>query len=436
MGRYQLTRFFEERGLLSSSLDMDSELARIVEHMRNGLLGKSKYESLPMIPSYLSLGNKLKVDQPVIVLSTGSIYFSIGLVELVNGGEIKSSLFQDFPMPGSAGEVTKETFYRALVDALIPYLEHSIHIAISFSFECEIYPNLDGKVINLSKEIRAPGVLGTFLAENISEMLAARGVTSKPHIIVLNNTVACLLGGFIHARENECSGYASLTLENGLNSAYVEWNENIEKLAGKIPEHESMIINMESGNYRMKNISYIDREIDLTTNYPGDHIFEKMISGSYQGIQAQYLIREAIEEGGIFSDFFAENFRSIFELNFEELNAFLDKPYGPSKLGRCCANDIDREHLYYIFENVVDRAARLVCVLLCAIHVQTAKGNSPTRPLAITIGGKSYSGSKCFRRRIRCYTKEFINEKHGFYNTFLEVQHAISIGSAIAVLTN
>ena len=100
-----------------------------------------------------------------------------------------------------------------MAQALLPYLDRTQTVGISFAFECEILPNLDGRIVNLSKEIRDPEVIGTRIVENLEAALRDRGITEETHMVVLNNTVASLLAGFAHSYEHHYSSYASFILQ-------------------------------------------------------------------------------------------------------------------------------------------------------------------------------------------------------------------------------
>jgi hexokinase len=426
--RYEvLMNFLEKRGFNARTLDMDAELERLVSFAERGLEAPNtepnRKDSLPMISSYIHLQTAPIWEKPVVVMACSGKTIQTRLVTFHKGLEPSITGQKTLPMPGSGHEVGKDEFYDTLAKALLPYLETSRIVGLSFAYETAILPNLDGIVRNLSKEILAPEVIGTSLVENIKDRLDAFGVKDPLHIVVLNNTVAALLAGSIDDTEKVYDGYASFILDSGLNMAYVN-------------PFDQMIINTEVGTYHPLFRTRIDREIDEATAAPGNHVFEKVLAGHYQGLQAQYTIREAIQEGGIFSGFFEERFSLITGLEDAEIHDFLQKPYGPGVFGQCCANDFDREMLFYILDNVLERVARWVAVTLCACHVVMDKGRSRIKPLAIALEADTYYARPINRLKLNYYIKEFINEKHGFYNELIEVGHANCVGTALAALMN
>lgn len=437
MGRAEVREFLLDNNFLASDLDMDKELDNFLASMQKGLSGQKPPEAMRMIPTFLTLGKDVDLLDPVIVLDAGGTNFRICLAHFMQGGNTDVSLFRQSPMPGVGEEISKQEFYDFIIDHLEPYLEYSKKIAFCFSYPCEILPNHDGRIVSFTKELRIPEAVDTVVGEEMKRTLEERGHdTSDLQFVLLNDTVAALLGGFADTYKQQYSGYASMVLGTGINSAYVEQNENIEKLEGDIYSLGNMIINMESGDYTVSERSDIDYEIDQSTNAPGMQILEKMISGKYLGLQALYTLKKACEDTELFSEFFHENFADVHDLEAAQLNEFLDAPYGTGILSQCCANELDRENVYYIIDNIFERAARLVTVMLCGIHIQMDAGKNPVQPLAITVEGTTFYKSDLLRDKIKAHVKSFINEKHGYYNIFLRVENANIKGSALASLMN
>ena len=227
-------------------------------------------------------------------------------------------------------------------------------------------------------------------------------------------------------------------LGTGTNTAYAEVASEITKIKDQLSEAElrdKMIINTESGGYRAPEASPLDDALDAGTVDTGSYRHEKMISGRYQGTQALYMIRAAIQDTDLFSDFFKESFSRVRDLDSRELDEFLYEPYGSSTLSQCCANDEDRCNVYYILDNLFERAARLVCINLAAVFRQIDGVKMPVRPIAVTADGTTFYKSKLFRPKLDYYVRTFINEELGIYCKFMKVDNANLIG-AVAGLTN
>lgn len=431
-----LSGFLTGLEVLADTIDMDEELSRMVHFMREGLEHSHPYMHVPMIPTFIKPASDIPYGRDVMVMAVGHRSIEIHLICFQENGSVIVKDKHEVPMPGAEREVSKLEFYSQMAQALLPYLDRTQTVGISFAFECEILPNLDGRIVNLSKEIRAPEVIGTRIVENLEAALRDRGITEETHMVVLNNTVASLLAGFAHSYEHHYSSYASFILDSGMNSAYIEDSRMIAKLRTALRGEGEMVINTEMGSYPLAKRSFIDEDIDLSTNRPGDHIFEKVLVGRYQGLQVQYIVREAIDQELFFSGYFADRFASIFELSEDEIHEFIEHPYGTGILSQCCANDIDREQLFHIIDNVLERVARYIAVLFCALHIMSEKGTSPVAPLAIALEAGTYYSREANRVKLNYYRKVFINEKYGFFNVLLELEQATVIGSALAALTN
>ena len=437
MGKVEVKAFFKERQMWAEDLNMEAELEKFIESMHAGLRGSTPPESMRMIPTYLTVGEEFTTNDPVIVMDAGGTNFRICLTRFNEHGETEISQFRQATMPGSEGEISAKEFYGFIADQLAPFLKYSRKIGFCFSYACDMLPSHDGRLINFTKEIQIPEAIGTVVGEEIMKVLEERGhKTDDIHFVMLNDTVAALLGGFTGGSTKQYSGYAGIILGTGINSAYIEQNSNIDKLEGKLNPLGNMIINMESGDYSVSSRSPIDVEIDKATNVPGAQLMEKMISGRYLGLQVLYAVREAVADANLFSDFFKENFAEVYDLESAELTEFVEEPYGPGILSQCCANELDRENLYYIIDNIFERAAMLVTVVVAGIHIQTGVGKNPVRPLAITMEGSTFYKANLLREKIKYHIQQFVNKKYGFYNEFLHVENANVIGSALAALMN
>lgn len=428
--------FLKQKGVLAESIDLKSGVDAFLESMRAGLRGE---QGLPMIPTYVSVGKKIPTGQKVIVLDAGGTNFRVGTLFFDDDLNEHIEHFASYPMPGSHEELSKDAFFHKIVDYLEPVIEESDYIGFCFSYAAEIQPDRDGIVLNFSKEVRVPEVVGERIGANILRCLKERGLKHDHRIVIINDTVAALLGGRSMTERRGYDSNFGYILGTGTNTAYIEDVNEIEKIHKNMrPEerHGYMVVNTESGNYKPPILSEFDDEIDAGTADPGAYRFEKLLSGRYQGLQALYLLRDALEESSLFSSFFAQRFEEVSELTSKDLDEFLYTPYGTNVLSHCCANVIDRENLYYIIDNIYERAARLAAINLAAVMIQAKVGKSPVRPVAITADGTTFYKSKLFRPKLMYYVRSFMNEELHRYCEFIKVEHANLIGAAIAVLTN
>lgn len=435
MTKERVQTFLEANELDAASYDLHEELRNFEAAMEKGLTGEPG--GMAMIPTYINGGADVPHNEPVIVLDAGGTNFRVAVLTFDENMNARIENFAKYPMPGSDGEISADEFFNTIVDYVEPVLDASDKIGFCFSYACEITPDKDGKILNFSKEVQVPEAIGKLVGAELNRYLGARGHKSDYRIVILNDTVACLLGGRAEAKHRVYDSNIGFILGTGTNTAYVEDVEHITKLdASRFSEGEQMIINMESGDYRIEHRSALDLEIDASTQSPGQYNFEKLISGRYLGLQALYILRQAIETTDLFSDFFVTNFDAVRDMEAKELNEFLENPYGQNVLARCCSNDIDRRNLYYIIDNVFERAARLVAVNLAGVMRKSGTGKNPVKPTAITVDGTTYYKSGLFRFKLKSYIKTFIGDELGHYCRFLQVDNSNLIGAAIAGLTN
>lgn len=433
MSRADMREFLRAKAFWAEDLDMDAELSHFLEQIREGL--KSESRGLPMLPAFLRADADVPPEQPVIVIDAGGTNFRICLVRFSETGETHVDLFQNFAMPGSREEISGNDFFLRFAEAVLPLLEHSRRIGFCFSYPSVIYPDKDGKILPFTKEIKAPEVVGKMLGAELKYALRKLGDSGNVSIVVLNDTVAALLGSYASS-QRQYSDYIGVIWGTGVNLAYIESLAKIEKLGPIEWDSARMIVNTESGNYDVFARGATDIALDKDTINPGHYTFEKMISGRYLGLQCYYMLLAAVKEEGLFSTRFKESFAKIDGLTSEEADAFLRNPLQGNVLARACYDGRDREHLYYLIDNVMERAARLVCVMITAYVAQSGSGKSPIEPVAVTMEGSTFYKSLLLRRKLDYHTRSFMNEKHELYVEYLQVDRANLIGTAIAALLN
>ncbi len=432
MKKAAVQAFLEKHELAAARIDFEQETALFLENLRHGL--KTEHTSMHMLPSYIEVGKSLPVGETVIVMDAGGTNLRVAALTFNERYEAIVEHFAMYPMPGTKGPVSKQAFFDTLVKYLEPVLPLSRKIGLCFSFATEMYPNRDGRPLAFSKEVELPEVEGELIGENLKLALREKGYREEIGIVLLNDTVAALLGGMSLLGKREISSYVGFILGTGTNTAYVEKNARILKVSGLDPE-KSMIMNTESGTYPIANRSPIDKAIDAQTQIPGDHLFEKLLSGRYKGTQLYYTLKAAVAEG-LFSEGFARGLSSIQDLEAKELSRFLKQSYGQGLLAGFCQNEDDREVLYLLIDNLEERAARLVIVNFAAILEQLNCGKNPLAPVAMTIDGSTYFKSPLLKAKVEYYVHAYLKDELGYYLELVPSDNSNLVGAAIAALTN
>ncbi|MCX7843456.1 MAG: hexokinase [Clostridia bacterium] len=414
-------------------IDFDESCSEFIKDMEAGLEGKES--SLMMLPTYISMEKEIPADEPIIVMDAGGTNFRVAVVCFDKDRKAVIEDFKLFSMPGTKGEIGREELFSTIAEYMKPVLGKSNKIGFCFSYPTEVHANRDGKLISFSKEVKVRDVEGLFIGENLIKTIKQMGYSGDKSIVLLNDTVATLLGGRAFHPDRSFDGYMGFILGTGTNTCYIEENRNIRKIPELKNSAGSMLINMESGTYSKIPRGKFDIEFDNSTKNPGKYAFEKMMSGAYQGGLTLTVIKGAIEEG-LFSGDFALRAKGFKELASKEIDDFLLYPYGDNVLAKLCADDSDRLVLYYLIDAIFERAAKLVAVNLTAVMMKTGKGTNPCSPVCITAEGTTFYKSRLFKIKLDHYIRTFTNDKKSLYCEFVKAENTTLIGTAIAGLLN
>lgn len=430
--------FLRRNGMHHDTIDFDQNVERFIEEMERGLMGQGG--SLPMIPTYISMEDNVPRNEPVIVIDAGGTNLRVCVVSFNDEGKTVITDFQNHPMPGTQGEMDRDTFFSTMADYLAPVIHKSRKIGFCFSYPVEIQPNRDGKLLFFTKEVKVHGVNGEMLGKGLMDAIGAKGLPRPESVVILNDTVAALLGGRAALPNRVFDSYIGFILGTGTNTCYIENTRNITKLSAVSAHDGNMLINVESGGYECAPRGAFDEDFDTATVNPGRYAFEKMISGGYQGALFQTIIGKCAESG-LFSATFAEAFAKIDTLTSKDIDDFLFYPKSQKRvLSKCCGLDdaeqtkTDRYTLYAIIDIIIERAAKLVAINLTATVLKSGKGHDPLFPVLITADGSTFYKSKLFRGKLDTYIARYMNGERGLYCEFVKAENANLVGSAIAGL--
>ena len=428
--------FLEKYGMDAASVDLEKNCGIFMNEMEEGLKGGDS--SLLMLPTYVGMDRELPRNEPVIAIDAGGTNFRVAVVHFDGNGKPVAEDLKVYPMPGSLGEISKGEFFDTMASYMEPVMHRSDKISFCFSYPVEILPDRDGRLVKFSKEIKAKDVEGELVGKNLFDALKKRGCPGGKNMIILNDTVATLLAGKAASPGRSFDSYIGFILGTGTNICYAEECRNIVKVPELRQKDGLMLINAESGGYAKAPRGKIDLEFDDTTVNPGSFVFEKTISGAYQGGLLLTAIKKTAEEG-LFTRAFGEAFKGIKTLAAREIDDFLYYPYGNNALAACCESaggEEDRVLLYYLIDNLLERAAKFVTFSLTAVLEKTGKGFNPCRPACITADGSTFYKSKLLRGKLDYYIKSYTNDRKGIYCEFAKVDNGTLIGTAIAGLLN
>ena len=421
--------FLAENGFVAAAdIDRQALIGAFVSEMEKGLKGEPS--SLMMIPTFVGVNGKVKPGETAAVLDAGGTNFRGAVVSIPPKIEDK----QNQPMPGTKGEVDKETFYAAFANEVKRVLPKatSKKIGWCFSYPAEATRELDAKLVRWTKNIQAPAIVGDYVGR---ELLARLG---GGEIAIVNDTVATLLAAKATEGDRVYSSYIGSILGTGTNAAYVEKNSNIAKL-GDADSDGSMIINAESGGFNKIQTSAFDKAADAKTGNPGMQVFEKLIAGAFLG-GVGLEIYKAAAKAGLFSAKAAQQiagFGSLETMDFDNFCAGYRKPGRDNVLDSVFSDPDDARMAKRLGVPVFERAAVLTAVHLAAFVIKSGEGNDPSAPVAINADGSTYYKTRAipFDETVRRELDDMLVRRRNIHYAITpQVDDAPMVGAAIAAL--
>ena len=469
-------QFLKKHGMYPDDIDLEQICVNFENEMIKGLSSYNRESSLLMLPTFIKIGDAIPQNKPVIAIDAGGTNLRTAVLNFDKEINCEISDFKTYKMPGSSGVISKKEFFETIYGYLEPILDRSDKIGFCFSYAVTITPDRDGRVIELSKEVKVDGLVGEPVNENLLAVIRSRRESSRHKIVQLNDTVATLLGGKAAYPNRVFESYIGLILGTGTNTCYIEDCTNIKKLsdvdltaeqAAAYGPGNSMLINIESGSFDKATFGDIDSALDKKMKDPGRYRFEKAMSGGYQGTLMAEILRTAAAEG-LFSPAANAKFAALNNLESRDLDTFLYYPYGDNVLAACagtggasalshanatsaaetqanpiasadikaCSAGEDALKLYYLIDALFERAAMFTTASITAILRKTSRGRNPNMPVCVTADGSTFYRSKLFRAKLDHHIREFTNNRNGLYCEFIKAENGVLTGAAIAALQN
>jgi len=422
-------QFLKSHECLASQVDMEKLVTIFLNDMAAGL--EAEPSSLMMLPTYIEAEGDVKANEPVVAIDAGGTNLRVAKVYFDENLKLITENIQHYKMPAVEKELSKKEFFDTFAEYLNDYKTVSEKIGFCFSYAAEIFPNKDGKLLEWSKEVKAPEVIGEMIGE---QMLAAMGTPEK-QLVLMNDTVSTLLAGKAATAGKTYDTYIGFILGTGTNTSYIEANKNITKTPG-LDLSKTQIINIESGNFGKAQRSDIDIAFDNTTKNPGRYSFEKMFSGGYFGGLCTSALKMAADEG-LFSAKTKDQIKGLSELSSEEVNKYvcctgLDE----NQLNLSLVTTEDKETATAIVNGLIERAAKLVAANLAAVILKTGKAKSAEKPVLMTIEGTTFYKLHNFQKMFETFLQEFLSGENKRYYEIVEVENSSLLGAAIAAIVN
>lgn len=407
--------------------DINITASSILSDMRAGLSGEESCED--MIKTFMVPPKSRVTNKSVIVIDAGGTNFRSSLLTFDGAGEVTISDMQKTRMPGVEKELGKAEFFAAFADNLEHLKNKADCIGFCFSYPMEITKDGDGVLIEFSKEVKAPEVVGCKIGACLVEELEKRGWNKIKRITLLNDTAAALLAGHAIAKAGkDYSSYIGLILGTGLNCAYVQ-SANTKYGCDK------QIVVCESGKSMCVSRSDFDLDLDASTTHPGTFAMEKTCSGAYLGPIAWRLLQGAAKEK-LFSEGVAKRILALDSLTLIELDQYLHTPLATdTTLGKALGSDCtacDRENVFEILDAIVERSARRATAILTACVIQSEEGKTANRPVCILCDGTTFHKTYKIRSRVEGYLEEVLTRQRNLFWEITACDNDITLGTGIA----
>ena len=415
--------FLTRHGMAPEQIDPDVYIYRMLTEMRSGLAGEAC--SMDMIPTYLSNDGQLEPGVSAAVIDAGGTNFRSALVSFQPTGFVISDMIKR-KMPVTEAPCTWEEFIRFTADAVEPLMDRADVIGFCFSYAATITPEMDGRVITIDKEVVVTGCEGQLIGASLVAELERRGITGK-RAVILNDTVAVLLGGAVHLDKSAYSGFIGQVSGTGTNTCVSLPVSRIGKL-GQSGER-GMIVNLESGEYDGIEGGDFDRQLDAGSHNPGTKRFEKLTAGVYLGQLARLMLRGAADEG-LLSEDGAAHVRALPQIDSSVIDAWASGE-GFSLIG---ADLEDQAFAREISLALFRRSARCMCVNLVALTELAGGGH--VRPMCVLAEGSLVQKGRHYRPELERLLRQYGGQERGLTIELHVGEETTIPGSAAAAVLN
>ena len=415
--------FLARHGMDPERIDPDACIGAMKTQMESGLNGGPC--SMEMIPTFLSNDGALPHGSGAVVIDAGGTNFRCALVRFTEDGPVVSDMLK-CRMPGIGESCSWDEFIRFTADRIEPLMDRADVIGFCFSYSAAITPERDGRVLCIDKEVVITDCEGQLVGASLLRELARRGITGK-RAVILNDTVAVLLGGAVHLDKSAYSGFIGQVSGTGTNTCVSLPISRIGKL-GQSGER-GMIVNLESGEYDGIEGGDFDRRLDAESHNPGTRRFEKLTAGVYLGQLARLMLRGAADEG-LLSEDGAAHVRALPQIDSSVIDAWASGE-GFSLLG---GDAEDQAFAREISLALFRRSARCMCVNLVALAELAGGGH--VRPMCVLAEGSLVQKGRHYRPELERLLRQYGGQERGLTIELHVGEETTIPGSAAAAVLN
>lgn len=377
-------------------------------------LKNTDHSSIKQLPSYVFKQPTSDINGSYYALDLGGTSFRVWEIVIKNGKIVnKKERRVDIPQVHMNG--TADGLFGFIADKCKEVVgDSSGNLGFTFSFPVEQHTINSGTLIKWTKGFNTSGVVGKDPCELLKKAFQKAGV--KLNIVALcNDTVGTLICEYF----NDSKSSVGVILGTGSNASYWEKVGNISKFIKEHPNQDPeryMCINMEWADFDSNEphmclpLTKFDRIIDFHSTHPGNHLFEKMMSGKYIGEISRLLFSylstrdilpklDGIENSDNFqskdmSYFLSDNTRQL-----EKIRDFVKKNF------KAETDFFHRQTMKELCELVCNRAARLAAAGIATILARAGVERNTT----VSIDGSVYEHVPGFRKKLNDGLKELFD---------------------------
>ncbi|KAG8925270.1 glucokinase [Tulasnella sp. 418] len=305
----------DELARIEKQFELNDERLRIIvdQFVSDFRKGLGKYgEPMAMIPTFVTGVPNGTETGTFLALDLGGTNLRVCEITL-NGDQTFTLRQQKYKVSTElkTGEAT--TLFDYMADSVDHFLtgrdihgEEALFLGLTFSFPVEQTALDKGVLLTWTKGFAAKNAVGHDVVKLLQDAFDRKHLHVKCTAL-LNDTVGALM-----SRAYMSGGcLLGAIFGTGTNGAYVEKTKNITKLDAatrKSLEHfEEMIINTEWGAFdnarRVLPVTQFDNKVDRESINPRYQLFEKFISGMYQGEICRNLLLYLIDNNYLFNGY-------------------------------------------------------------------------------------------------------------------------------------
>lgn len=408
--------FLFRHGQSAENIDAEESINVFLSGMRAGLEGEES--SLAMLSTYLYEPDDAvsESQDKIIIIDAGGTNFRSALGYFKDGKAVFENV-QKTVMPASDRELSKDEFYGEIAKNVERLLKEGGNVGFCFSYPVKMSADKDGVMCGATKELKARGINGTKVGA--CTLQAIRQYSSeKRKIVILNDTVATLLGGTVGA-DKKYSSFIGYIYGTGINLAYLE---DASEIRGENGGGRRMVINTECGNFDGFKQGDYDKIVALETAQPQAYRFEKMTSGKYLASVIAECAYGAEKEGVI-----GKLKRIPFTL--KDVTEFLN-----GGRGAYIENFLhgDEGKARQLAQELIKRAAKAGAVVNAAALIKSVKAGE--LPAAIVAEGTTFEKLPGYKTLFKKYLEEFLAPR-GLTFEIIKGEDTNMLGSLVAALS-